>query len=98
MEFKLDTLGEHPTLFSAGHEGIVFQPGAVVADRFEIVAPIGGGGMGIVYKVTDRLMGGQAKALKVILPSLMKSERAQERFVREALVAQQLSHPNIVTS
>ncbi len=96
--FNIDSLGDHPTLFTAKDEGVVFAAGEVVADRFEVVEAVGGGGMGLVYKVRDQLMEGELKALKVILPSLMKSERAQQRFVQEAHIAQKLSHPNIVTT
>ena len=35
-------------------------------------------------------------ALKVLLPSLLKNERARERFMDEVRISQQLSHPNIV--
>ena len=96
--FNLDSLGEHPTLFSARDEGIIFEAGEKVADRFQVVRPVGGGGMGIVYEVKDGLMDNQVKALKVIIPSLVKSERSHDRFVQEARIAQQLAHPNIVNT
>ncbi|MFP4502238.1 MAG: bifunctional serine/threonine-protein kinase/formylglycine-generating enzyme family protein, partial [Candidatus Hydrogenedentota bacterium] len=78
--------------------GIVFSAGEVVAGRFEVVETLGGGGMGLVYRVRDTLMSGREKALKVILPSLMNSDRARERFVQEAEIAQGLAHPNIVNT
>lgn len=96
--FRIDSLGEHPTLFSARDEGIVFEPGDLVAGRFEVIRAIGGGGMGIVYQVRDQMMSGEVKALKVMLPSLMRSENAQQRFVEEARFAQKLQHPNIVNT
>jgi len=98
MSDFIDSLGDHPTLFSAQDEKIVFAAGELVADRFEVIEAIGGGGMGIVYKVRDRLMNGEVKALKVILPSLTRSEKAQQRFVEEARIAQKLAHPNIVNT
>ncbi len=96
--FDFASLGEHPTLFTARDEGIVFSAGEVVAGRFEVVDTLGGGGMGLVYRVRDTLMSGREKALKVILPSLMNSDRARDRFVQEAEIAQGLAHPNIVNT
>ncbi len=78
------------------HQSIWLEPGRVIDGRFEIIERLGFGGMGAVYKVSDRVMYGQVKALKVMLPSLVLSKSARERFISEVQVAQQLSHPNIV--
>jgi len=72
-----------------------FKRGEVVNDRYEVLEIIGRGGMGIVYKVFDRTLK-EFIALKVLLPSLMKSREAVERFKNEAKISLQLSHPNIV--
>ena len=97
-DFDFQSMGDQPSFFSDEAQGIVFKEGEIVAERFKILAPIGGGGMGLVYKVEDQHMDGQIKALKVILPSLVESEQAQKRFISEAHIAQKLSHPNIVTT
>lgn len=73
----------------------LLQPGQLLALRYEVQAQIGAGGMGAVYRALDRTTG-QSIALKVLLPSLMKNEQARERFLDEARISQQLSHPNIV--
>ncbi|EDY82817.1 Protein tyrosine kinase family [Verrucomicrobiia bacterium DG1235] len=64
--------------------------------HFEILEPIGRGGMGIVYKARDTDLDRLA-ALKFLPPSLGADERSKERFIREAKVASGLDHPNIAT-
>ncbi len=66
--------------------------GDVVAERFEIVRPIGSGGMGSVFLAADRVAGG-AVALKVLD---LTDEAARERFGREVRVLSELTHPGIV--
>jgi formylglycine-generating enzyme required for sulfatase activity len=76
--------------------GITLKRGYVIAGRFEILDRLGFGGMGAVYKVSDRAMGGEVKALKVMLPSLIHSDALRQRFVAEVQVSQKLTHRNIV--
>jgi len=63
--------------------------------HFKIEATLGSGGMGTIYRAYDESMK-RAVALKVLHSSLEISERAQARFVREAWIAGQLDHSNIV--
>ncbi len=76
-------------------QSVLLKPGDVVAKRFEVVKQLGFGGMGAVYHVKDRHLGLE-KALKVMLPSLLASETARQRFRSEVAISQQLSHDNIV--
>ncbi|MHC4502213.1 MAG: serine/threonine-protein kinase, partial [Planctomycetota bacterium] len=61
---------------------------------YEVVAKIGEGGMGVVYKA--RTQGGETVALKVLPPSLARTPGLLKRFQREAEVARSLAHDSIV--
>ena len=65
--------------------------------RYQIVEPLGSGGMGTVYRAQHRLME-RPVALKVIRRRLVAHPAAIERFLREVRAAARLSHPNIVAS
>ncbi len=62
---------------------------------FKIEAAISSGGMGTVYRAYDKSMK-RPVALKVLHPSLEISKKTQSRFAREAWIAGQLEHPNII--
>ncbi len=64
--------------------------------KFEVLARLGQGGMGTVYKARDPGLD-RLVALKTIVSGLLESEDAKERFYREARAAARLQHPNIVT-
>jgi serine/threonine-protein kinase len=70
------------------------SPGAPFGN-YEVVAEIGEGGMGRVYKARDTLLD-RPVALKVLSLALSKDEAFVQRFTREARVAARLNHPNIV--
>ena len=72
----------------------MLQPGTVI-DRYEVVAPIAGGGMGMVYRVRHVGLGGE-HAMKVLLPNYASSEKVRARFRQEAQVQSRLLHPGIV--
>src|SRR5262245_53681786 len=71
-----------------------FAPGKTLADRYRIVALIGQGGMGEVYRAEDLKLG-QTVALKFLPDQLAKDGAALARFHREVRVARQVSHPNV---
>jgi serine/threonine protein kinase len=62
-------------------------------DPYEVLAPLGEGGMGQVYKARDTRLNRDV-AIKV-LPDRFANDAARERFQREARVASALSHPKI---
>ncbi len=61
---------------------------------YEIVAPLGAGGMGEVYRAKDTKLGREV-ALKVLPGDLLESEEGRARFEREARALAALNHPNI---
>src|SRR5215510_892858 len=62
---------------------------------YQIVAPLGAGGMGEVYRATDTRLGRDV-AVKVVSGRLMDDPNALARLEREARIVAALSHPNIV--
>ena len=63
---------------------------------YEIVAPIGAGGMGEVYRALDTRLG-RTVAIKVLPPQLSNDPSLQRRFLGEARTISALQHPHICT-
>src|SRR5688572_16967667 len=61
---------------------------------YEILEPIGAGGMGEVYRARDTRLD-RIVAIKVLAPGLAKDVTSRERFEREAKTISSLNHPNI---
>ena len=61
---------------------------------YEILAPLGAGGMGEVYRAMDTRLGREV-AVKVLPGRLASSPEVRQRFEREARTISQLSHPHI---
>lgn len=70
--------------------------GAIIGDRYTLVAPLGKGGMGDVHRVRHRTLD-KDFALKMISASFADNARARAMFLREAKLASALVHPNIVS-
>ena len=64
--------------------------------KYEIIAELGRGGMGVVYKARDPLIG-RLVALKTLSPDVASEPDLLKRFYREAQSAGNLHHPNVVT-
>jgi serine/threonine protein kinase len=70
-----------------------FVPGMLVAGRYRVIALLGRGGMGEVYRADDLSLGQQV-ALK-FLPQAATDEFTLERFRNEVRIARRISHPNV---
>jgi len=71
-----------------------FNPGDVFAGRYEVLASLGRGGMGSVYRVRD-MQNETQRALKV-LHATAEDENAAVRFRREIEILSRFQHPGIV--
>ncbi len=69
--------------------------GTVIADRYQLEAILGRGGMGLVYRAAH--LGLRRKvAVKILHPSLVASQDVRHRFEREAFAAGKIDHPNCI--
>jgi tRNA A-37 threonylcarbamoyl transferase component Bud32 len=82
-----------------GPPGTAADPlvGKVIADRYRLLARLGEGGMGSVYRAEHVLMK-KVVALKLLHPELGSVEEAARRFEREAQSASRLNHPHIIAT
>ncbi len=71
-----------------------FVPGLLLSKRYRIVALLGRGGMGEVYRADDLKLG-QPVALKFLPSAVANEPQRQARFLAEVRVAREVSHPNV---
>ena len=71
-------------------------PGSLVSGRYTIEKLLGSGGMGCVYVASDRVLGGQHLAVKVLHSDLVRDESLIKRFLREVELMHKVNHPNVV--
>src|SRR6204780_2409363 len=71
-----------------------FLPGSLLADRYRVVALLGRGGMGEVYRADDLTLG-QAVALKFLPEEAASDPALLDRFRAEVRIARKVSHPNV---
>lgn len=70
--------------------------GSTIGDKYEILAVIGGGAMGLVYKARHMLMK-RVVAVKMLHPNMLPDAGTVMRFKKEAEALSCLNHPNILT-
>jgi len=90
--------GDAPTEVRAGEESAVssarFEAGAMVGERYRIVAELGRGGMGHVFRAEDTRLG-QPVALKFLPPRTAGNAEMLDRLVAEVRIGRGVSHPNV---
>ena len=87
------TPGSHSSSGRSVNQGR-FAPGDLLGGRYRIVAMLGKGGMGEVYRADDLTLD-QPVALKFLPETLAQNQEASARFRNEVRVARQVSHPNV---
>ncbi|HXW57471.1 MAG TPA: protein kinase [Candidatus Cybelea sp.] len=83
----------HASLSTVGYEGH-YVAGTTLAERYRIVALLGKGGMGEVYRAEDLRLG-QTVALKFLPDSMLEDEAARTRFHQEVRLSREIAHPNV---
>ncbi len=86
-----------PDMGGATNEDATLPASLVNHPRYQVMALLGRGGMGDVYKAQHRVMD-RLVALKLINEKLIGNPQAVERFRREVQAAARLTHPNIVAA
>jgi len=71
------------------------SPGALMGQRFEILAVLGSGGMGVVYKARDRELD-DLVALKMLRKELLGDPGNLDRLKAEIKLARKITHPNVL--
>ena len=74
---------------------ITLAPGDRIGD-YDVLAPLGAGGMGSVYKVRHAISQ-RVEALKIILPNTVRTPELADRFLREIRLQASLEHPHIAS-
>ena len=75
------------------------EPGRLVAGRYWLGAVIGRGGMGVVWRARDELLGREVAVKELVWPAYFSGQERQaacRRATREAQLAARLNHPNVV--
>lgn len=70
--------------------------GHQLSNRYQLLAEVGRGGMGVVYQTHDAMLR-RTVAVKVLTPQLVADPSFVQRFRHEAVAAASLRHPNIAT-
>jgi uncharacterized repeat protein (TIGR03803 family) len=83
------------SLEHSGRERVHFQLGSgAKLGPYEILAPLGSGGMGEIYSARDTRLG-RIVAIKILTGRRMDQDETRRRFEREAQAISSLNHPNI---
>lgn len=79
-------------------DGVSYDPGTVVADRYKVERELGRGGMGTVLLCRDKHQDDEFCCLKVLNPNLVDNEELVERFKSEGRIARKIRHHGIIAT
>jgi serine/threonine-protein kinase len=80
--------------FTCGRALFAVTHGIVLSARYEVLRPLGAGGMGRVYKAHDRVLD-EDVAIKVLRPEFTRDPEMTRRFRSEIKLARKVSHRNV---
>jgi serine/threonine protein kinase len=80
--------------FTCGRALSALTHGAIIAGRYEVLSPLGRGGMGMVYKAHDRMLD-ETVAIKVLRSEFANTDEMAQRFRHEIKLARKVSHRNV---
>jgi len=80
---------------TAADESLAVRAGLRTVGRYQLLEPLGRGGMGTVYRARQMQLEKQV-AVKLLDPRIASGQAGVKRFMREARAAAQIHHPNVV--
>jgi serine/threonine protein kinase len=80
--------------FTCGRALGALTQGSLISNRYEVLKPLGKGGMGMVYKAHDRMLE-EPVAIKVLRAEFTKTPEMAQRFRHEIKLARKVSHRNV---
>ncbi|MBP9094061.1 protein kinase [bacterium] len=95
MRIEIDHQAQTVTFSSGGKIEHHYERGDIVGDSYQLIALIGQGGMGVVYRVQHLILD-KPFALKLLAPNQINNQ-SWRRFETEGRALAKLNHPNIVS-
>jgi serine/threonine protein kinase len=80
--------------FTCGRALGALTQGSLIANRYEVLSPLGKGGMGMVYKAHDRMLD-EPVAIKVLRSEFANTPEMAKRFRHEIKLARKVTHRNV---